>query len=57
MEMWKNIEVLGNNYSASNMGNLKNNKTGRILKTFNYRGYKKRHLIIMAKHMPFLCID
>ena len=53
MEMWKNIELLGNNYSASNIGNLKNNKTGRILKTFNYKGYRKKTFNYNGKTYAF----
>jgi len=53
MEIWKNIELLGNNYSVSNMGNLKNNKTGRILKTFNYKGYRKKTFNYNGKTYAF----
>jgi hypothetical protein len=39
MESWKIIEGF-ENYSVSDHGNVKNNKTGRIMKTrFNHEGY------------------
>ncbi len=39
METWKIIEGF-ENYSVSDLGNVRNNKTGRIMKTrFNHEGY------------------
>ena len=36
----KNLE----NYSVSNLGNVKNNNTNKLLKQYNFQGYKQIHL-------------
>lgn len=40
---WTNISTL-NNYSVSDTGEVRNDRTSRILKTINCRGYKTVHL-------------
>ena len=37
-EEWKNIQDY-ENYEVSNLGNVRNKKTGRILKSYNKGGY------------------
>ena len=46
MEIWKNIECF-EEYSVSNFGNIRNNKTGRILKPRKHTGGYMR--IILCK--------
>ena len=51
IEEWKVIDGYNNNYSISNKGNIKNNKTERILKqTINRNGYNTFSLCANGKH-------
>ena len=43
MEEYKLIKNF-ENYSVSNLGNIKNNNTNKILKQYNFQGYKRVHL-------------
>lgn len=44
-EIWKDIEEYEDIYQVSNMGNVRNKKTGRILSpSFNMHGYVRVHL-------------
>lgn len=54
-EIWKPITVDGEiyeNYSVSSEGNVKNNKTGRVLKKYKYKnGYKNGYeLVTLCKN-------
>jgi hypothetical protein len=48
MEIWKNIEFF-EEYSVSNFGNIKNNKTGRILKPRKHTGGYMRVILCKDK--------
>lgn len=49
-EEWRYIENTNNKYSVSNMGNIRNNDTGTILKTSNKnKGYRNIRLTINGK--------
>ena len=43
MEEYKLIKNF-ENYSVSNLGNVKNNNTNKIIKQYNNQGYKQIHL-------------
>lgn len=51
IEEWKMIEIAPN-YSASNLGRIKNNKTNRILKPKKIRGYE---YVCLRKDNKNLC--
>jgi hypothetical protein len=54
MEEWKDIVETQNCFSISNYGNIKNNKTGRILKTVvNKKGYRDISLYFCDKKHRF----
>ena len=43
-EQWKLIQGYNDKYSVSNKGNVKNNKTNKIMKGYIYNGYYKLDL-------------
>ena len=49
METFKIIEGF-ENYSVSDHGNVKNNKTGRIMKQHEHNGYKRLNIEVNKKH-------
>jgi hypothetical protein len=63
-EIWKDIKQLNNKYSVSNLGRIKNNKTGYILKPIvdnrgyqmlwvNHKGYQY-HRLVLSNFNPIL---
>ena len=55
IEEWKVIDGYNNNYSISNKGNVKNNKTDKILKQgINNDGYHRLGLYVNRKQKPEL---
>jgi hypothetical protein len=61
-EIWKDIKILNNRYSVSNLGRVKNNKTDYILKPIvdnrgyhmlwvNHKGYQY-HRIVLSSFNP-----
>ena len=51
-EIWKSIIKLGGEYSVSNFGRIKNNKTGRILKTSKFKNENYIRITIKYKDKP-----
>ena len=58
MEIWCNISKLNDKYSVSNYGNIRNNKTSRILKQYvnHSTGYSTVTVRLYGKHGGSECI-
>ena len=53
MEEWKELKI-NDNYEVSNLGNVKNKKTGRILKPANNGGYLRVGLSCNVKKKTYI---